>query len=62
MSPASPLDYAAVFDAIPVAATLIDAQGIVLDVNQAFLALARRAGRDLQARDRVGRHVSDFVS
>jgi len=55
------LDYRDVFGSMPVPATLIDADGIIVDVNRAFLAIARRAGRDLRLEDRVGHPVSEFV-
>lgn len=57
----SDIDYRAVFGNIPVPATLIDANGVILDVNHAFLAMARRAGMDLKPADRIGRHINDFV-
>ena len=56
------LDYRAVFGAIPVPATLIDADGIILDVNGAFLAIARRAGSDLKPEDRIGKPANEFVA
>ena len=47
-------------DALSVPVTLIDAQGLVVDFNQAFLELAQRHGRQLRREDRIGRHITDF--
>ena len=54
------MDYRAVFSSIPLPATLIDAAGLIVDVNQAFLDWARDLGRDLRREDRIGRPVTDF--
>jgi len=54
-------DYVEVFDAIPVPATLIDAQGNVVDINQAFLEYARRLGRPISKEDRIGRPIATFA-
>ena len=54
------LDYAAAFDAIPLPATLIDAAGVVLDVNQAFLDLAHTYGLALRKEDRIGGRIASF--
>jgi len=54
-------DYANAFDLTPIAATLIDQQGYVVDVNQAFLAMAHELGVHITKDDRVGGHVTDFV-
>jgi PAS domain S-box-containing protein len=54
-------DYAEVFEEIPLPATLTDAQGMILDVNRAFLAHARSLGRQINKADRVGRSVYDFA-
>ena len=58
----SPLkDYAKVFEAIPFPATLIDAQGIIVDLNQAFLNLAaHRLGRNLRKEERIGHPIKAF--
>ena len=58
--PAPAADYARVFDAIPLPATLVDAQGIVVDVNQAFLTLARSYGLEIRREDRIGGHIASF--
>ena len=55
--PDTSIDYVGVFEAIPMPATLIDADGIVLDVNQAFLEYARDLGLDIAREDRVGRSI-----
>lgn len=46
--------YRGVFAAMPVPATLIDAQGLIVDVNEAFLELAHRYGLSVKREDRVG--------
>ena len=48
------------FDSIPVPATLIDARGIVVDINQAFLDQARAYGRPIRREDRIGEHITSF--
>jgi PAS domain-containing protein len=53
--------YAEVFEEIPLPATLVDAQGIILDVNRAFLEHARSLGRKIVKADRVGRSICDFA-
>ena len=55
------LDYAGVFDAIPLPATLIDANGIVTDVNRAFLELAHAYGHAIRKEDRIGGHIASFA-
>ena len=55
------LDYTTVFQASPVPATLVDAEGVIFDVNDAFLAFARRHGVDVRREDRIGRHIADFA-
>jgi PAS domain S-box-containing protein len=54
------MDYHSVFSSIPMPATLIDMQGRIVDVNEAFLEWARGMGRDLRKQDRIGHHVTDF--
>ena len=49
------------FDAIALPATLVDAEGIILDVNQAFVEHARRRGVPLTREERIGRPVADFA-
>ncbi|MBT3346506.1 MAG: PAS domain S-box protein [Gemmatimonadetes bacterium] len=48
-------------DAIPVPATLIDARGIIVDVNRAALDLARQIDPAVGRQHRVGCHIADFV-
>ncbi|MBT7913943.1 PAS domain S-box protein, partial [Candidatus Bathyarchaeota archaeon] len=55
-------DYAKVFDAIPIPATLIDAQGIIVDVNPSLLAHAGEFGSEIRKEDRVGQHILRFAS
>ncbi|MFH1567274.1 MAG: PAS domain S-box protein [Gemmatimonadota bacterium] len=50
-----------VFAALPQPATFIDARGIIVDVNPAFLEMARAIGREVRREDRVGRPVVDFA-
>ncbi|WP_141608939.1 response regulator [Litorilinea aerophila] len=57
-----PVDYAAVFRSLSIPATIIDCNGIILDINPAFIEYARRLGRDITPADRIGRHICDFSS
>lgn len=57
----TPTDFQEAFDAILVPATLIDAQGVIVDYNRAFHEYARTQGRELDKAERVGRHVTEFV-
>ena len=54
------MDDATVFAAIPMPATLIDTEGLIVDVNEIFLEWARSMGRDLRKEDRIGHHVAEF--
>ena len=54
------MDYHSVFSSVPMPATLIDMEGKIVDVNEAFLEWARGMGRDLRKQDRIGHHVTDF--
>ena len=57
----SPLSiYVGVFAAMPVPATLIDAGGIIVDVNDAFIDLARRYDIPVRREDRIGRPLWEF--
>jgi|GEM_PF-3797205 PAS domain S-box-containing protein len=50
-----------VFDALPVPATLIDRQGVIVDVNQAFLDYASNLlGSEVRKAARIGRHITEF--
>lgn len=53
-------NYHAAFNALPTPATLIDRDGIILDVNQAFLEYARAVGRPITRQDRIGAHICAF--
>ncbi|MDA0337865.1 MAG: PAS domain-containing protein, partial [bacterium] len=50
-----------VFAAMPIAATIIDADGTIIDVNDAFIKLARRFDISLRREDRVGRPLWEFA-
>ena len=54
-------DYAGVFEGFPIPATLIDARGIVIDVNRAFLEMAHRYDHPICKEDRVGQHIASFA-
>ncbi|MBT7452858.1 MAG: PAS domain S-box protein [Gemmatimonadetes bacterium] len=54
------MDYQSVFSSIPMPATLIDMQGRIVDVNDAFLEWARGMGHDLRKQDRIGHQITDF--
>jgi len=56
-----PLYHSAAFDAFPFATTLIDTDGIILDLNQPMLAFAQRLGFEIEKSDRIGQHVSRFA-
>ncbi|MBT4497913.1 MAG: hypothetical protein HOC74_09350, partial [Gemmatimonadetes bacterium] len=47
---------------LPIPTTLIDSEGIIWDVNQAFLDYARRYFHEVHREGRVGRHVADFCT
>ncbi|MFH1569931.1 MAG: PAS domain-containing protein [Gemmatimonadota bacterium] len=57
--PPSPLDLADVFAAIPIPATLVDAGGTVVAVNQAFVEHARGLGFAVDPAERIGRPIGD---
>ncbi|MFA6109702.1 MAG: PAS domain S-box protein, partial [Candidatus Latescibacterota bacterium] len=54
-------DYRAVFDALPLPATLLDRDGIIVDLNGASVALAHRVGRQITKADRIGRPFASFA-
>ena len=56
------LDDAEVFAAIPVPATLIDAEGIIVDVNPAFVAWARDFGYEVAREERLGHPLEAFAN
>lgn len=54
--------YQGVFQSLPTPATLIDRDGIVVDINAAFIDYARAAGTYIRREDRVGQHIARFAS
>ncbi len=52
---------AGIFAALPVPATLIDADGVIVDVNSAFIDLALRNGVELRKEERIGHKLHDFA-
>ena len=56
-----PLKHTELFDAIAIPATLIDAEGIILDVNRAFMTFVRGLGIELEKEDRIGRPIVSFA-
>jgi PAS domain S-box-containing protein len=54
--------YAEMFDALPIPATLVDAQGIIVDVNRALMNIARQYDGDVRKEDRIGQHIGRFAS
>src|SRR5262245_14798601 len=53
--------YSAVYNALPIPATIIDRNGIILDINPAFIDFARSMGKSIRREDRVGYHICDFA-
>lgn len=53
--------FAAVFNALPTPATIIDRNGIIQDINPAFIEYARSVGRQIHREDRIGKHICDFA-
>lgn len=53
--------YYDVFNTLPVPATIIDRQGVIVDLNQAFLDYARFIGVNIQKEDRIGKNLCDFA-
>ena len=51
----------ALLDALPQPATLIDREGIITEVNEAFIAMARGMGREIRREDRIGQPVARFA-
>ncbi|MEW6749716.1 MAG: PAS domain S-box protein [Candidatus Latescibacterota bacterium] len=54
-------DYRAVFDALPLPATLVDEQGLIVDLNQASVEMAHRVGRRIRKEDRIGSPYLSFA-
>jgi len=53
--------YADIFAALSIPATVIDRDGVIVDVNPAFIEYARSVGRKITRADRVGKHYCDFA-
>ena len=53
--------YSSVFRTLPIPATLIDRNGIILDINDAFVAYTHSIGRMIQREDRIDKHICDFA-
>ena len=49
------------FEALPLPATLVDGEGRIAGINQAFLDYARQRGRQIRLEDRLGFHILDFA-
>ena len=54
--------YLSVFDALPDPATIVDCNGIILDINDAFIRYALSNGRVITREERIGRHIGDFAT
>jgi signal transduction histidine kinase len=54
--------YRGVFYALSVPATIIDCDGIILDINPAFIQYAQSNGRIIAREDRIGKHIADFAA
>ncbi|MGY8824575.1 MAG: PAS domain-containing protein [Candidatus Latescibacterota bacterium] len=50
-----------VFEALPVPATLIDAQGVIVDLNLAFIKYALGMGVEVRKEERVGHLLHEFA-
>ncbi|MFA6111601.1 MAG: PAS domain S-box protein, partial [Candidatus Latescibacterota bacterium] len=62
MSSAQPSpDYRAVFESLPLPATLIDPAGVIVDLNEASLQVAHRVGRRVTKADRIGHDFAAFA-
>ena len=58
----SGLTHAAMLDASPIPTSVVDAEGTVVYVNDAFLEYASRArGVEVRREDRIGRNVREFT-
>jgi signal transduction histidine kinase/DNA-binding response OmpR family regulator len=56
------VDYVALFQAFPEPTTLVDCQGRILDINQAFCDYALTKGTALMRDQRIGRSIYDFCT
>ena len=61
LDPLAILAPAPLLDALNTAATLVDTNGIVRYINDAFLEHARVRGRDIKREDRIGHHINNFI-
>jgi hypothetical protein len=65
MSNIDPMDhsvYRDAFYALATPATIIDCDGIILDINPAFIKYAQSNGRKIVREDRVGQHIANFAA
>lgn len=53
--------YTSVFNVLPTPATIINREGIILDINPAFMQFAHSVGRYITREDRIGYHICDFA-
>jgi len=60
--PREAFSYREIFDAYPIAATLVDADTVIVDVNRAFLELAASLGLSIRREERIGRPLGDFAA
>ena len=56
-----PFAAGSLFESLPMPATLVDREGRIAGINQAFLDYARQRGRQIRREDRLGFHVLDFA-
>lgn len=54
--------YGGLFHALQIPASIIDRNGILLDVNDAYLEYARTQGRDIRRSDRIGKHAGGYLT
>ena len=56
------LTHSAILDASPVATSVMDGEGTIIYVNDAFLAHASKVrGKEIRREDRIGRNVQEFI-
>ncbi|MCC6456977.1 MAG: response regulator [Caldilineaceae bacterium] len=53
--------YRGVFYALSIPATIVDCDGIILDINPAFIEYAQSNGHIIAREDRIGKHIADFA-
>ena len=57
------LTHSAILDTSPIPTSVIDAEGTVVYVNDAFLAYASKVwGTKIRSEDRIGRNVREFIT